>query len=295
MLRLATALAITLLSVVALAQGFEPASPLLGPVPILHITDGDTLVLDSNLGPRTVRLIGIDTPEMSAGLPGSIAKERLATIVPEGTSVWVELDLESEDRYGRLLAYLYVSDPDGRWLIGAERATQVNLAMVEAGWADTMTVAPNTRYAALYSVARSEARAAGRGRWGEVTSDPAAAQHASPGTAVRFAEEATEHPLRLHCALPNPSTPNDTGAEWVSVEITRETDTTGYYLWDEGSNSTFRLPIGLTEPGEIRLVNPGQGVWNNSGDTIYLMHGGRVVDQWTYTREQAVEDRVICR
>ena len=164
MFRFTLALLLTFLSLVALAQEHEPQGPVLGPVPVLHIVDGDTIVLDSNLGPRVVRLIGIDTPEMSAGLPGSVAKERLATLTPEGTMVWVELDLETEDRYGRLLAYLYVPDPDGRWRIGDRPATQVNLAMVEAGWADTLTIEPNTAFAHLYSAARSEARASGRGR-----------------------------------------------------------------------------------------------------------------------------------
>ena len=315
MSRLTIALLAALLTFVAFGQEYEPRFPVLGPVQVLHIVDGATLVLDSNLGPRTVRLLGIDTPEMSAGLPGSVAKERLATLTPEGSQVWVELDIEIEDRYGRLLAYLYVPDPFGSWRIGGMRATQVNLAMVEAGWADTMTIAPNTAFADLYATARDHARSAGLGQWGDAWGagagvgagaragvGPGAAGGAATGAAAGAglhlsgnAASSAGDPVRLKCALVNPSTPNDTGAEWVSVEISSPTDTTGYFLWDEGSNSTFRLPTGVSQPGEIRIVNPGQGVWNNSGDTIYLMKGGSVVDQWTYTRKDAVEDRVTCR
>ncbi len=163
--------------------------------------------------------------------------------------------------------------------------------MVEAGWADTLTIPPNTAYEALYAEAKAAAMGSGRGLWAERRQDADAAaagpDQPRPG--------GTPGGPRLHCALVNPSTPNDTGAEWVSVMLAEAHDTTGYYLWDEGSKSTFRLPSGVQSAGEVRVTNPGQGVWNNSGDTIYLMRGGEVVDSWTYGRELAVEDRVACR
>jgi endonuclease YncB( thermonuclease family) len=41
----------------------------------------------------------------------------------------------------------------------------VNAAMVLAGWAETLEVRPNTKYAALFVALQSEAKAARRGRW----------------------------------------------------------------------------------------------------------------------------------
>jgi len=283
----------------ATAQDLRPVSPPYGPVPLLDVIDGDTVVLGSNLGPRTVRLIGIDAPEMSEGRPALAAREALAALLPPGKLVWAELGAESEDRYARLLAYLYVEDRHGDWDVYGRRAVQVNLALVEQGWADTLTIPPNTAYAELYAAAKAEAQARGVGLWAEAQdgSAPAADSSAAADLGAAAASGAAGAPARprLHCALVNPSTPNDAGAEWVSVWLQGPTDTTGYYLWDEGSMSTFRLPSGVQPVGELRVTNPGQGVWNNSGDTIYLMRGGEVVDSWTYGRESAVEDRVACR
>ncbi len=272
------------LASLAAAQDLRPLSALHGPVPVLSVVDGDTVVLGSNLGPRTVRLIGIDAPEMSDGTRGLEARERLNALLG-GRPVWAEIGAETEDRYARLLAYLYVEDPAGRWDLGGVRATQVNLAMVEGGWADTLTIPPNTAYASLYSAARDAAAAEGVGFWARARAGRAGAERDPAATGT----------VRLHCALVNPSTDNDEGGEWVSVMLSVPTDTTGYYLWDEGSRSTFRLPSGTQPAGELRVANPGQGVWNNGGDTIFLMRGGDVVDSWTYGPELTVTDRVACR
>jgi endonuclease YncB( thermonuclease family) len=269
---------------VAHAQDLSPSRPATGPVAVLAVVDGDTLVLESNVGPRTVRLIGIDTPEVSDGPRGAEARERLYGLVA-GRQLWVEVGQDPEDRYSRLLAYLYFEDPQGRWDLGGVRATQVNLAMVEAGWADTLTIAPNTVYAPLYAAARDDAAARGLGFWAR--EGGADDLQAAPG--------APDAP-RLHCALVNPSTPEDEAGEWVSVFLDRPTDTTGYYLWDEGSGATFRLPDGLQPAGELRVPNPGKAAWNNGGDTIYLMREGRVVDAWTYGEAQGRrQDHVFCR
>lgn len=277
----ALAVLLSLLASTAYGQELRPNLEVRGPVELLDVVDGDTVVVLSDLGPRTVRLIGIDSPEMNEGAPWLIAREALTAIAPVGSIVWIEVGREPEDRYGRLLAYLYLEDPAGRWNLDGRRGTQVNLAMVEGGWAGTLTIPPNDDYARLYASAETTAVTRGLGLWG--------------GEAVRAEGRSRGSAVRLHCALVNPSTPNDTGAEWVSVWLDEPNDTTGYYLWDEGSRSTFRLPSGVQPAGEIRLVNPEQGVWNNSGDTIYLMRGGDVVDRWSYGRELAVEDRVACR
>jgi endonuclease YncB( thermonuclease family) len=53
-----------LLAALGAASGQRtPIGPLYGPVPVAAVRDGDTLVVASNVGPRTVRLIGVDAPE----------------------------------------------------------------------------------------------------------------------------------------------------------------------------------------------------------------------------------------
>lgn len=302
----------------------EPAVPvgqLYGPVQLLRVVDGDTLVLESNIGPRTVRLIGIDAPELGGGQAGSReAADYLTQLMGPGMLVWLELDHGLEDIYGRLLAYVYVPDARGAWLHAGMHVTQVNLRMVEAGWARPMTVEPNVTYEDLIAAAAAAARAEARGLWAEaqpsaagaglgaapadVTTAPAEGAAAGADVTTARAEEATaptgllgaaaDPVIRLHCGLLNPTTPNDMG-EWVSVILAEPHDTRGYYLYDEGSGAVFRLPVGVQPPGEIRIENPGQGVWNNSGDVIYLKRGDEVVDVWAYEGHEARSGVVVCR
>jgi micrococcal nuclease len=268
------------------AAGDGPVGDVFGPVPVLSVVDGDTVVVASNLGPRTVRLIGIDAPEMRHPEKGREpfgpeASALLHGLLPPGTLVWVETDAAIVDAYGRMLAYLYVPDADGDWTIDDAPAVQVNLAMALAGYATVMTIEPNRAYAHLYEAAVEEARAGELGMWS-----------GSPHVLADW----PVGPIIVWCALYNPSTPFDEGAEWVSVLIRVPLDTTGYALWDDGSKTRFPLPSGRQPAGELRVGNPGRGVWNNGGDTIYLMLGNETVDAWDYTPHVVrEEDAVICR
>lgn len=75
----------------------------------------------------------------------------------------------------------------------------------------------------------------------------------------------------------------DQGREQVTVRAQRATDVTGWRLVDEADHA-FRLPGERLEAGEARVVaNPGRPVWNNGGDTAYLLDAdGAVVDAFTY-------------
>jgi micrococcal nuclease len=118
------------------------------------ITDGDTL---RTAGGLRVRLIGIDTPEVSGGKQcfADEAKGHLARLVPPGSAVRLVYDKERQDRFGRDLAYVYRAG-DG---------THVNLAMVVDGYAKTLTIKPNTAHAAEFAEAASRARVASLAIW----------------------------------------------------------------------------------------------------------------------------------
>lgn len=275
-----------------------PVGPVYGPVPVLDVVDGDTVVLGSNLGPRTVRLIGIDTPEVDhpeiGREPfGPEASAFTRDLLPPGTRVRVELDLEVEDAYGRLLAYLYVEDPGGGWRVDGAPHVMANLAIARSGWAHPLTIPPNGVYADLIADAVAEAEAAGRGL------------HAPEGEPVPRAEAASTFggaapgaaggPVRIACILYDPSAELDRDAEWVEVEILEPVDTRGMYLLDRGSGARFPLPAGVQGPGTLTIGNPDQGVWNNSGDTVYLMRGpDEELDSFTY-EPTGGQDDVVCR
>ena len=147
---------------------------------VASIVDGDTI--DVRLGSRTerVRLIGMDTPERGMAYFWE-ATRRTGALAPIGWRVFLELDLEHRDRYGRLLAYVWGERPASR------RAREVRTHMVNArvllsGLATTLTIQPNSRYAELFIDLQRDARAAGRGFWGVRASGSCEASY--PGVCI---------------------------------------------------------------------------------------------------------------
>jgi micrococcal nuclease len=137
----------------------RPASPA-GAAVVLHPVDGDTVEVDIDGAVERVRLIGIDTPESVArDRPvecfGPEAKARMAELLPEGTEVRLERDVEARDRYGRLLAYV----------IRAADDVHINLLLVQEGFAESREFPPNTTRQAELDQAEAEARAEQRGLW----------------------------------------------------------------------------------------------------------------------------------
>jgi micrococcal nuclease len=120
------------------------------PCTVERIVDGDTLVCRGGL---RVRLIGIDTPELSQQPFGEQARAALAALVPPGAAVLLERDVELTDRYGRRLAYLW---RDGVF---------VNWQMLRGGWAVLLTYPPNVQYVEHFQEAQRLAREQGRGLW----------------------------------------------------------------------------------------------------------------------------------
>lgn len=129
-----------------------------------HVVDGDTvdLLFDDPAGEieERVRLIGIDAPEsVSRSDPrqcfGDEASDALTGLLPVGSAVLVTRDREARDRFGRLLAYL--ERPDG---------LDVNLWLIEQGFADALFFEPNTSRRAEFTDAAETARSEGRGLWG---------------------------------------------------------------------------------------------------------------------------------
>lgn len=129
-------------------------------ITVVRVVDGDTIVARLPRGDETVRLIGIDTPEtVDPRKPvqcfGREASGRTKALLPPGTSIRLERDVEARDHYGRLLAYVHRTD-----------GTFVNLALAEEGYAQALTIPPNVAYTSHFSAAVAAAREAGRGLWG---------------------------------------------------------------------------------------------------------------------------------
>ena len=135
---------------------------------VKRVVDGDTLQLETG---ERVRLIGIDTPEIHESdklYRDSQRTQRDASTIKElgmrayeftkklveGKRVSLEFDVEKYDKYGRLLAYVYLKD-----------GTFVNAKIVEEGYASLMTIPPNVKYADSFLKLYQQARNNRRGLW----------------------------------------------------------------------------------------------------------------------------------
>jgi micrococcal nuclease len=124
---------------------------------VVKIVDGDTIHVRTAERIEKIRYIGINAPEIHhptrgeepGGRDASEANRRLVA----GRHVRLELDVQSRDRYGRLLAYVWVGE------------TMINAELVRQGYAQVMTVPPNVRYQRLLVDLQRDARQAGRGLW----------------------------------------------------------------------------------------------------------------------------------
>lgn len=118
---------------------------------VARVVDGDTLVCDDGV---RVRLLLIDAPELSQAPFGEAAKSRLEELAGVGTVLRVEEDVQRLDRYGRLLAYLWLADD-----------RMVNEELLRSGVAVVSVYPPNVRHVERLRAAVDSARAARAGLW----------------------------------------------------------------------------------------------------------------------------------
>jgi len=183
-------LSIILISTPAIAETYT----------VERVIDGDTIVVTTPEGKsETVLLIGIDAPESNIYKQRAISNETgqdLQTLIKmgqeatdfvkglkiEGKEVRLEFDVQERDKYGRLLAYVFVDTLFPLQMdmpVAAEQALHyliahedhydifVNASIIKAGYATPMTILPNVKNADLFKELYDEAREQKRGLWRE--------------------------------------------------------------------------------------------------------------------------------
>lgn len=249
--------------------GAEPVPQDLVRARVVQVVDGDTFIVAfAGTTSARVRLVGVDAPESRHPTRGEepygvAAAGFLRELLPPGTTVSLEFDVEVADSHGRLLAYAYLAD--GR---------MVNEVLLEAGYAQLYTFPPNVRYVERFRRAQRAGREANRGLWALSDQGLSGADGgfllAPPGPQVRVAAV-------------------DLDAEWVEVwNGGREAvELTGWGLLSEQGNQRFSFPNGFVlAPGATVTITSGQAfadrpplvlgwternVWNNSGDPAVLV------------------------
>lgn len=121
---------------------------------VVRVIDGDTIRLDND---EVVRLIGVDTPESThPELPVQLFAKEAADFTRrlcEGLKVRLEFGEDREDKYGRLLAYVYLED--GR---------MINEELIKRGYAYVLRRFPFKKKDKFLYL-QSEARSQQRGLW----------------------------------------------------------------------------------------------------------------------------------
>lgn len=128
---------------------------------VVSVVDGDTIKVRFSDGKvETVRLLLVDTPETKhPSQPvqpcGPEAAEFTKRMLTAGTTVKLEYDKDKRDKYGRLLAYVYVN------------GKSVNEALLSAGLAKVVVYQPNNKYESKYRDIEAKAKQAKKGIWSD--------------------------------------------------------------------------------------------------------------------------------
>ena len=136
---------------------------------VTRVFDGDTLRLANG---EKVRLLGIDAPEMyesdklyrdaqrsgqDIGAIMALGRKsyQFTKQLVEGKKVRLEFDVQQRDKYGRLLAHVFISN------------TQLflNAEIIKQGYAEVMIIPPNFKYGDYFQGLYYEARENKIGLW----------------------------------------------------------------------------------------------------------------------------------
>lgn len=142
--------------------GFEPATTVPGGITpgggsspsgeqgtVVSVIDGDTIDVMLNGDTVRVRYVGVNTPERDEPCYGD-ARRANADLV-DGKLVTLVKDVSEEDRFGRLLRYIYVGD------------VFVNQRLVEQGYAEVVSYPPDNAHFNEFRQLEQQASAANRG------------------------------------------------------------------------------------------------------------------------------------
>lgn len=243
-------------------------------VTLASVTDGDTVrvqFVDNTI--EKVRLIGINTPESGE----CFADEATSAITSllTGQTFTMTSDTSDRDQFGRLLRYLWLDD-----------GTFVNESLVLNGFALARDYPPDSDFSERLTAAEEAASIDGLGIWSPDACGPAS--------------EALIEITNIRFDAPGDDNDNLNG-EWVDIKNhdTSATTMTAWVLKDESAVHRYTFPSGYTlRAGSTVRVFTGCGtntssnlywcngrgaVWNNSGDTGFLLDpNGNLVDQYRY-------------
>lgn len=222
-----------------------------------RVLDGDTIEMESG---ERVRYLGINAPE--SGQPFSTEAIRENERLVAGRTVNLEFDIQTQDRYGRLLAYIWV----GNMLVNKE--------IVKNGYAVSETIQPNVKYQDLILKAQEEARTACRGLW--------------QGLCSQNTETSCIRIVNINADAPGNDNENKNG-EWIEIKNTcpQAISMNDWLLKDNSASNKYKFGSFTLDGAKSIIIYSGCGtntednlywqcpegkyaIWNNAGDHAFL-------------------------
>lgn len=259
------------------AQRVENRAQIIAPtgeglkIEVTRVSDGDSLRATSSEGDLEIRLLGVNAPERGDCF-GAESSYQLEALVAEGDVTMYPWPGET-DQYGRELGLLVAGD------------TFVNLSLVETGHVVARAQSDHG-FDAEFEAAERTASNAGVGLWA--------------ADACGAASEAELVIVDVKDNPPGDDRENPNG-EWVDIEnLGDAVSLFGWVLRDESTRHRYSFPNIEVSPGATVRVHTGCGddelggssivlywcdpeppVWNNGGDTAFLLDpNGAVADSY---------------
>lgn len=240
-------------------------------IDVTRVSDGDSLRATSREGELEIRMLGINAPESDDcfGDEATRALESLLTAQDVTLYPWPG----DTDQFGRQLGLLVAGD------------TFVNLSLIETGHVVARAQSDHG-FDLEFEEAERAASNAGTGLWAsDACGDPV---------------DATLEIVEVEDDPPGDDRQNPNG-EWVTIENQGDdVSLEGWVLRDESTRHRFRFPsVSFTAGGTLNIhtgcgenvidntamvlywCDPEPPVWNNSGDTAFLLDpNGAIADSY---------------
>jgi micrococcal nuclease len=227
---------------------------------VVEVVDGDTIRVTGRSGEATVRLVGVNAPEVGECFYDEATAALRFTIGSGG--VRLERDVSDVDQFDRWLRF--VESPEG---------VDIGGELVAAGYVRSHWYEPDTSRNVKYDDLQSAAQDEGAGFWATDACGSGVASDTSIEVGGQFDAPGNDN-LNL-------------GEEWVTFTNTSELrlDLTGWRVADESSSHRYEFAALSLAPGARVTLFTGCGtdtdtarywcnedsaVWNNDGDTVFL-------------------------
>ena len=152
---------------------------------VKYVNDGDTIVLTNG---KRVRYIGINSPEIDhdrqEAQPYGYAARNYNRQLVSNRKIRLEFDRERHDRYGRLLAYIFLTD-----------GTFLNELLLQKGYAFFLFRKPNLKYNHRLLQAQQAAMKARRGLWHNWSEGKG--RYVGNRNSMRFHRESCSHARKI--------------------------------------------------------------------------------------------------